>query len=111
MPQCRGPPGPGSGSEWVGEQGDGRFSEGKPGKGITFEMYLKKISKKIKSLTSTVLGQVSSFKVNIYIFKFQISTVIKGLQEDHCVCWVLASLSFEYQICVSMLSTRDTLFK
>jgi hypothetical protein len=35
-------PGPGSGSEWVGEQRAGgvdrRFSEGKLGKRITFEM-------------------------------------------------------------------------
>jgi hypothetical protein len=37
-------PGPGSESGWVGEQGEGErdmggcFSEGKPGKGITFEM-------------------------------------------------------------------------
>jgi hypothetical protein len=44
MPQCKGMAGPGSRSEWVGEQGDRggdrgrRFSEGKPGKGITFEM-------------------------------------------------------------------------
>ena len=42
MSQCRGIPGPGSGSGWTGEQGDGRevieFSEGKVGKGITFEM-------------------------------------------------------------------------
>ena len=42
MPQCRGMPGSGSGSGWVGEQGkEGRdrgFSEGKPGKGTTFEM-------------------------------------------------------------------------
>jgi hypothetical protein len=42
MPQYRGMPGPGSGSGWVGEQRerewDRRFSEGKPGKGITFEM-------------------------------------------------------------------------
>jgi hypothetical protein len=42
MSQCRGMPGPGSGSRWVGEQGKGGrvrgFSEGKPGKGITFEM-------------------------------------------------------------------------
>jgi hypothetical protein len=41
-PQCRGIPGPGSGSEWAGEQGDGGedrvFLEGKLGKGITFEM-------------------------------------------------------------------------
>jgi hypothetical protein len=35
---------PGSGSGWVGKQGDGKenrrrvFLEGKPGKGITFEM-------------------------------------------------------------------------
>jgi hypothetical protein len=42
MPQCMGMPGPGSGSEWVGEQGewagDKGVSEGKPGKGTTFEM-------------------------------------------------------------------------
>jgi hypothetical protein len=34
-------PGQGRGSWWVGEQGvggDDRFSKGKPGKGITFEM-------------------------------------------------------------------------
>jgi hypothetical protein len=42
MPQCRGMPGQGSRSRWVGEQGevgwDGRDSEGKSGEGITFEM-------------------------------------------------------------------------
>jgi hypothetical protein len=42
MPQYRGMLGPGSRSGWVGEQGEGTwdrgFSEGKPGKGITFEM-------------------------------------------------------------------------
>ena len=42
MPYCRGMPGQGSESGWVGEQGEGRgdkgFSEGKPEKGITFEM-------------------------------------------------------------------------
>ena len=42
MSQCRGMPGPGSGSGWVGEQGevggDRGFSEGKTRKGITFEM-------------------------------------------------------------------------
>jgi hypothetical protein len=42
MSQYRGMPGPGSGSGWVGEQGEGRedkrFLEGKPGKVITFEM-------------------------------------------------------------------------
>ena len=42
MTQCRGMPGAGSGSECVGELGekgeDRGFSEGKPGKGITFEM-------------------------------------------------------------------------
>jgi hypothetical protein len=42
MPQCRRIPGPGSGSGWVGEQGEGRrdreFLEGKPGKRITFRM-------------------------------------------------------------------------
>jgi hypothetical protein len=42
MPQYRGMSGPRSRSEWVGEQGEGggdrAFSEGKLGKGITFEM-------------------------------------------------------------------------
>jgi hypothetical protein len=42
MPHCRGMPGSGSGSGWVGEQGkgvgDSRYLEGKPVKGITFEM-------------------------------------------------------------------------
>jgi hypothetical protein len=42
MLQYRGMAGPGSRSGWVGEQGKGRrdreFSEGKLGKGITFEM-------------------------------------------------------------------------
>ena len=42
MSQCRGMPGPGSRSGCVGEQGEGGgdrgFLEGKPGKGITFEM-------------------------------------------------------------------------
>ena len=42
MPQCRGMPGPGSRSGWVGEQGEekriGRFWRGKPGKEITFEI-------------------------------------------------------------------------
>jgi hypothetical protein len=46
MPQYRKITGPGSG--WVGEQGvvegDRVFLEGNPGKGITFEMYIKKIS-------------------------------------------------------------------
>jgi hypothetical protein len=41
MPQYRGMPGPGS-QGWVAEHGEGRgdrrFLEGKPGKGITFEM-------------------------------------------------------------------------
>lgn len=42
MPQCRGMSRPGSRSGWVGEQGeagqDRGFSEGKIGKGITFEI-------------------------------------------------------------------------
>jgi hypothetical protein len=42
MPQYRGMPGPGSGSGWAGDQEEGEglrdFSEGKLGKGITFEM-------------------------------------------------------------------------
>jgi hypothetical protein len=42
-------PGPGSRNGWVGEQGqvggrDRVFSEGKLGKGITFEIKIKKIS-------------------------------------------------------------------
>jgi hypothetical protein len=42
MPQCSEIPGPGSRSGWVGEHRewgwDKGFSEGKPGKGLTFEM-------------------------------------------------------------------------
>ena len=42
MPQYRGLPGQGSGSGWVGKQGqwgeDRVLSEGKLGKGVTFEM-------------------------------------------------------------------------
>jgi hypothetical protein len=42
MAQCRVIPGQGTGSGWVGEQGEGgwdrRFWEGKPGKEISFEM-------------------------------------------------------------------------
>jgi hypothetical protein len=42
MPQCRGMPGRRGGSGWIGKQGEGvwgrKFSEGKPGKEITFEM-------------------------------------------------------------------------
>jgi hypothetical protein len=41
MPQCRGMPGQGSRSGWVGEQGEGRImgaSEGKPRKGIIFKI-------------------------------------------------------------------------
>ena len=42
MPQYRGIQGPGSRSRWVGDQREGRrdrrFLEGKPGKGLTFEM-------------------------------------------------------------------------
>jgi hypothetical protein len=45
-------PGPGSGSASVSEQreggGDRGFSEGKPRKGTTFEMEIKKISNKNK---------------------------------------------------------------
>jgi hypothetical protein len=50
MPQYRGMPGPGSRSGWVAEQGEGGsvrgFLERKVGKGITFEMQIKKISNK-----------------------------------------------------------------
>ena len=52
MPQYRGIPGPVSGSRRVGEQGGGRedrgFSKGKLGKGIQFEMKIKKTSKSKK---------------------------------------------------------------
>jgi hypothetical protein len=53
LPQFRGLPGPGRRrSWWVDEQkegeGDRAFSEGKLGKGITFEMQIKKISNKKK---------------------------------------------------------------
>jgi hypothetical protein len=45
-------PGPGSGSGWVGEQKDGGEDsgdlEGKLGKGITFEMKIRKITNKLK---------------------------------------------------------------
>jgi hypothetical protein len=48
MPQYRGMSGPGSRSGWVGEQGERKgfrgFPEGGTGKGITFEMEIKKIS-------------------------------------------------------------------
>jgi hypothetical protein len=51
MPQCMGMPGPGSRSGWIGEQGEGEGHRGrgfltvKPGKGITSEILIKKISK------------------------------------------------------------------
>jgi hypothetical protein len=42
VPLCRGMPGQGSSSGWVGKQVEGvwnrGFSEGKPERGITFEM-------------------------------------------------------------------------
>ena len=49
MPQYRGMPGPRRGSGWVGEQDGGGYkglSEKKLGKGIAFEMKMKKISNK-----------------------------------------------------------------
>jgi hypothetical protein len=55
MPQYRGMPGPGSRSVWVGEQGEQGghrvFVEGKPGKGITFEIKIKKTSNKEKRMS------------------------------------------------------------
>jgi phage/plasmid primase-like uncharacterized protein len=52
MPQHRGIQGPGNRRGWVGEQGDGVGDrvvlEGKPGKEITFEIQIKKISNKSK---------------------------------------------------------------
>jgi hypothetical protein len=52
--QYRGMPGPGRRSGWVGKQGEGAgnraFSEGKPGKGLTFEMEIKKITNKKRKL-------------------------------------------------------------
>jgi hypothetical protein len=55
MPQCTEMPGPGSGSGWVGEQGNGGGDRGKPGKGKTFEMWIKKISKKKREEKKGVL--------------------------------------------------------
>jgi hypothetical protein len=47
MPQYRGTPGPGSGSGWVGEPGEGRgVLEGETGTGIAFKLQMKKISNK-----------------------------------------------------------------
>jgi hypothetical protein len=56
MPQYRGMSGQGKWSGWVGEQGervrDRGFFEGKLRKGITFEMYIKKISYKKEKKTT-----------------------------------------------------------
>jgi hypothetical protein len=53
----------GSRSGWVGEQeeegGDRVFSGRKPGKGIIFEMQIKKISNKNKKLNSS--GKIAHF--------------------------------------------------
>jgi hypothetical protein len=50
MSQYRGIPGPGSRSVWVGEQWEGRgyreFSERKLGKGLAFEMEMKRTCNK-----------------------------------------------------------------
>ena len=59
MPHYRGMPG--SGSRWAKEEGeageDRGFSEGKPGKEITFEMQIKKISnKKLSSLAIYIMS-------------------------------------------------------
>ena len=58
-------PGQGSGSEWVGNQGQGRwergFSEGNPGKGITFEMQIKYLIRKGKEkITSVGKNQINT---------------------------------------------------
>ena len=54
LPQNREMPGPGNRSGWIGEQGKGGgdrgFSERKLGKGITFEMKMKKISKEKRNI-------------------------------------------------------------
>jgi hypothetical protein len=63
MPQYRGMPGPGSRNVWVGEQGeegaDKGFSEGKLGKGITFEMSIKRSTSKhnrtVRSMTRNLI--------------------------------------------------------
>ena len=61
MPQYWGMPGPGSRSGLVGEQGEVGGNrgvlEGEPGKGITFEIYIKKISNFFKkSITMKTLS-------------------------------------------------------
>jgi hypothetical protein len=64
MPQYRGMPGPEMGVRGLGSMGEGGgnrgFLEGKPGKGITFEMKIKKISNKnywlINSFTFQMLA-------------------------------------------------------
>jgi hypothetical protein len=65
MPIYRGIPGPGSKSRWVGEQGEGRrdrgFLEGKLGKGITFEIKMKKISNKKKRKEKNIVLKCQSY--------------------------------------------------
>ena len=51
MPQYRGTPGPRSGSGWIGEQGGGRVQGTF---GIAFEMQIKKISNKKKSMMDLI---------------------------------------------------------
>jgi hypothetical protein len=55
MPQYRGLSGPGMGEGGLGSRGksgrDREFSEGKLGKGIIFEMQIKKLSNKKKRIT------------------------------------------------------------
>jgi hypothetical protein len=56
-------PGQGSGSGWISERGRGEgwareFLEGKPGKGITFEMYIKKIFNKKESYVHCTFYQI-----------------------------------------------------
>jgi hypothetical protein len=84
MPQSRGMTRPGSESGWVGKQGEGEgigffvvaflfvcllfcFFEGKPGKGITFEMSIKKylIFAKDEEFVSTV--RLPWRKLNFYL--------------------------------------------
>jgi hypothetical protein len=63
-------PGPGIRSGWIGEQGEGGgdrgFSEGTPGKGISSEMKIKKIShKKIKKDLLFLKGNFILFTIII----------------------------------------------
>ena len=74
MPQYRGMPRQGSRSGWVGEQGEEEWDrgllEGKPGKEIIFEMYIKKISNKKSLLSQPKLLLVREYFYFTYLCDF-----------------------------------------